>query len=107
MLDLAAIGVTVVLLLLVALGTGGVLRLLLTLLFTFFVPGRAIVSNWPRMAWWSDTAMCIALSLGSLVLLALITLWLRVWHPEALFTVEAVVSLAGLVTAVVRRRRTS
>jgi hypothetical protein len=107
MLDLTAIGVTVVLLLLVALGTGGVLRLLLTLLFTFFVPGRAIVSNWPRMAWWSDTAMSIALSLGSLVLLALITLWLRVWHPEALFTVEAVASLAGLAIAVVRRRRTS
>ena len=81
------------------------LRLLLALLFTFFVPGRAIVSNWPRVARWSAVGMSIVFSLAALGLLATVTLWLGLWHPLALFIVEAVASLAGLIVGIIRRRR--
>ena len=104
-LDVAAAGSAVMLLIFVLSGQTGEPRLLLTVLFTFFVPGRAVVSNWPRMAGWADLAMCIAISLGTLVLLALVTLWLRAWHPESLFTAEALLSLIGLGTGFIRRQR--
>jgi hypothetical protein len=104
-LDLAAAVVAVGLLLLVLTGWTGIPRLLLTVLFTFFVPGRAVVSNWPRMADWADVAMSIAISLGALLLLALVTLWLRAWHPETLFVAEALLSLIGLGIGFSRRRR--
>ena len=82
----------------------GPVRLLLTLAFTFFVPGRAIVSNWSRMAGWSDIGMSIALSLGVLTLFATVSLWARIWHPLGLFQIEAAASLIGLGVAVARRR---
>jgi hypothetical protein len=80
-------------------------RLVLTLLFTFFVPGRAIVSNWPRMARWSGVGMSIVFSLGTLTLLATLTLWIRLWNPLALFMAVAVVSLSGLIIGIARRQR--
>lgn len=105
LLDLAAAMITVVLVFLVLTGWTGAPRLLCTVLFTFFAPGRAVVSNWPRIALWADLAMSIAFSLGSLALLALITLWLRAWRPESLFLSEALLSLAGLGSGIVRRRK--
>ena len=63
-LDIASIVVAVLLILLVSADTGGLLRSLCALLFTFFVPGRAIVSNWRRMADWSDIGMSIVISVG-------------------------------------------
>jgi uncharacterized membrane protein len=107
LLDFLAVLVAVGLLLLVSIDGGAVARLVLTLVFTFFVPGRAIVSNWPRMADWSDVGMSIALSLAVLVVLATCTLWVRFWHPLGLFQVEAVLSLIGLGVAIIRRRRLS
>jgi uncharacterized membrane protein len=104
-LDLAAAGIAVMLLLLVLFNATGVPRLLLSVAFTFFVPGRAVVTNWPRMAGWADLAMCIAVSLGILVLLALIALWLRAWRPESLFVAEALCSLFGLGVGFINRRR--
>lgn len=104
-LDLLAALVALALLLFVfASGTGSA-RLLLTLVFTFFVPGRAIVSNWPRLALWSDLGMSIVLSLATLILLATISLWVQFWHPVGLFKLEAVLSLMGLGVAILRRRR--
>jgi hypothetical protein len=105
MLDLVAAGIAVMLLLLVLFNGTGALRLLLAVAFTFFVPGRAVVSNWPRMEAWADMAMCIAISLGTTVLLALVTLWLRIWHPESLFVIEALLSLIWLTIGAIRRRR--
>jgi|ERR1700722_13837481 uncharacterized membrane protein len=102
-LDVVAAGIAVMLLIFVLGGQTGEVRLLLTVLFTFFVPGRAVVSNWPRMAGWADLAMCIAISLGLLVTIALIALWLRAWHPESLFVAEAVLSLIGLGVGFIRR----
>jgi uncharacterized membrane protein HdeD (DUF308 family) len=104
-LDLLAAVVAVVLLVLAVVDRVGVARTLLAVVFAFFVPGRAIVSNWPRMAAWSDIGMSVALSLGVLTFLATVTLWARVWHPLGLFQLEAAVSLAGLGIAIVRRRR--
>jgi hypothetical protein len=104
-LDLAACGIAMVLIVLVSVDFSNTLRLLLALLFTFFVPGRAIVSNWPRMARWSGVGMSIVFSLGALTLLATTTLWLGLWHPLTLFLGEALASVAGLMFSIARRRR--
>jgi uncharacterized membrane protein len=80
-------------------------RTLLTLAFTFFVPGRAIVTNWPAMARWSQAAMSMVLSLAVLTLLATVTLWAHAWHPVVLFQAEAGLSLAGLALGLARRHR--
>jgi len=104
-LDLLAGLIAVALLVLVFADQVGAARMLLALLFAFFVPGRAIVSNWPRMAEWADIAMSVVLSIGLLTLLATVCLWARIWHPLGLFQIEAAVSLIGLGVAVTRRRR--
>jgi uncharacterized membrane protein HdeD (DUF308 family) len=104
-LDLLACGIALALILLVAVNFWPDLRLVLTLLFTCFVPGRAVVTNWPRVARWSGIGMSAAFSLGILTLLATVTLWAGLWHPLGLFVVEAVISLAGLANGIVRRRQ--
>src|ERR1022692_3360891 len=104
-LDLLAGLVAVVLLVRVFTDRVGAARLLLALLFAFFVPGRAIVSNWPRMADWSGIGMSVVLSIATLTLLATVCLWARIWHPLALFQIEALLSLIGLGIAIARRRR--
>jgi hypothetical protein len=104
-LDLLACGIALALILLVAVDFSAGLRLVLALLFTFYVPGRAIVSNWPRVARWSGVGMSVAFSLGLVTLLATVTLWIGFWHPLGLFVVEAVISLAGLANGVVTRRQ--
>jgi hypothetical protein len=81
----------------------GLPRLLLALGFTFFVPGRAIVSNWPRVSAWSEAAIAMVISVAALTLLAMVTLWAHLWHPLPLLSVEAWLSLAGLAVAVARR----
>lgn len=103
-LDLLAGVIAALLLALILAGLTGPVRLLLAVAFTFFVPGRAIVSNWSRMAGWSDIGMSIAFSLGILTLFATIALWVKMWHPLGIFEVEAVASLAGICVAVARRR---
>jgi hypothetical protein len=83
----------------------GLPRTLLALGFAFFVPGRAIVSNWPQMESWSKLAIPMVFSLALLALLATTTLWAGVWHPMVLFQVEAWLSIAGLCLAMARRNR--
>jgi uncharacterized membrane protein len=102
-LDLFAALIAGGLVVLVVSGSAGLLRVLLTLAFTFFVPGRAIVSNWPAVARWSAAAITIVLSLAVLSLLATVTLWAHLWHPTQLFEAEAALSLAGLGIGMVRR----
>jgi uncharacterized membrane protein HdeD (DUF308 family) len=104
-LDLSAGLIAIGLLALSYLGESGLLRIALTLGFAFFVPGRAIVTNWPRMTSWSKVAMPMVLSLALLTLLATITLWARVWKPVDLFQAEAWLSLAGLCLGTARRNR--
>jgi hypothetical protein len=106
-LDIAAAVVAVALLAMVQESASGSPRILLVLAFTFFVPGRAIIANYPRMARWSDLGASIVVSLGVLAFLATVTLWAHFWHPVGLFQIEAVLSLAGLAVSIVRRRRNS
>ena len=86
-------------------GQSGLARVLLALAFTFFVPGRAIVTNWPQMAGWSGVAMPIVFSLALLTLVATVSLWAHIWYPMDLFQIEAWLSLAGLCFGVARRNR--
>jgi hypothetical protein len=105
MLDLLAGLVALGLIVLVGEGRSGLPRILLALGFAFFVPGRAIVSNWTRMARWSEVGMSMLFSLAALTVLATIVLWAHLWYPLALFQVEAVLSLVGLGVGIARRRR--
>jgi hypothetical protein len=104
-LDFTAGLIAGALLTLVYLGEPSVPRTLLTLGFSLFVPGRAIVTNWPRLLSWSQVAVPIILSLSLLALLAMITLWARAWSPLILFQIEAWLSVAGLCLGLARRNR--
>lgn len=103
MIDLCAAAATAGLLVMIYSDRVGIPRLLLALGFTFFVPGRVIVSNWPRVSAWSEAAIAMVFSVGALTLLAMITLWAHLWHPLGLLSIEAWLSLLGLGVAVVRR----
>ena len=81
----------------------GMPRILLSLAFLFFVPGRAIVSNWPQLAQWSQAGMSMVISLTVLALLAVVTLWAHEWHPLGLLEAEAFASIGGLVLGTLRR----
>ena len=104
MLDVTAIVLSVLLVALVFAGWSGPLRVLLTVAFAFFVPGRAIVGNLSRMGQWSEAAMSMVLSLAVLVLLTTVMLWIHAWHPLGLFQVVAGLSLVGLIISMARRR---
>jgi hypothetical protein len=104
-LDLLAAFTCAALIAAIALDRVGPARIMLALVFTFFVPGRAIVANWPRMARWSEAAMPMVISLAITGLVATVALWAHLWYPLAIFQVEAWLSLAGLIIAIVRRRR--
>jgi hypothetical protein len=95
----------VALIVLVARGWTGPPRLLLALGFAFFVPGRAIVTNWRQTADWSEVAMPMLFSVALLTLVAMVALWAHYWHPLGLFQVEAGLSLAALGIGMVRRHR--
>ena len=100
---MTAVLLSVCLVTLVLVGWYGPLRILLALAFAFFVPGRAIVGNWPRMGQWSEAAMSMVLSLAVLVILTTVMLWIHAWHPLGLFQVVAALSLVGLVISMARR----
>lgn len=107
-LDLLAALIAVALVILASRGWTGPPRVLLALGFAFFVPGRAIVTNWRQTAGWSEVGMSMLFSLTVLTLVATVALWAHFWHPLGLFQVEAWLSLAGLGIGVARRhwRRT-
>jgi uncharacterized membrane protein len=103
--DLAGIVISVGLVGLVAGGATGILRIVLALAFALFVPGRAVVTNWPRLAHWSQFAMSMILSLAILALVATVALWVHAWHPVGLFEAEAGLSAAAVVAGMARRHR--
>ena len=105
LIDVLAVIVTASLIAVIYMDRVGVARAVLALGFTFFVPGRAIVANWPRMARWSAAAMPMVISLSVTILVATVALWAHLWHPLPIFEAEAWLSLAGLVVAITRRRR--
>jgi len=105
LLDAAGVAVSIGLVGLVVDGAAGWARILLAVAFAFFVPGRAIVTNWPRFAYWSEFAMSIVLSLAVLTLLATVNLWAHAWHPVGMFEVEAGLSMAALAVGMIRRHK--
>jgi peptidoglycan/LPS O-acetylase OafA/YrhL len=106
LLDLLAVIVGAGLVVLVVLQGPPLPRGLLTLGFTFFVPGRAIMTHWPRLDRWSQVGMSIVLSLSVLSLVAMVALWAHYWHPVGIFEAAAVLSLGALVAGLARRRWT-
>jgi peptidoglycan/LPS O-acetylase OafA/YrhL len=104
-LDLLAAFTCASLIAAISLDRVGPARIMLALVFTFFVPGRAIVANWPQMARWSEAGMPMVISLTITALVATVALWAHLWYPVQIFQIEAWLSLAGLVIAIVRRRR--
>jgi|SRR5580704_6425058 hypothetical protein len=102
-LDLAAIVIAIGLIGLVVAGAAGLPRILLALAFAFFVPGRAIVTNWPRLGYWSEFGMPVVISLTVLTLAATATLWAHVWHPVGLFEIEAGLCVVALPVGMSRR----
>lgn len=103
MLDLSGILIAGGLLAVTYVGGSGLPRILLAVGFAFFVPGRAIVTNWAWMANWSGLAMSVILSLTLLTLLATAALWAHVWKPMGLFQVEAGLSVAALAIGIARQ----
>jgi len=102
--DFAAIVIAVGLIGQVFEGSSGMLRIVLALAFAFFVPGRAIVTNWPAMARWSEFGMPVVLSLAVLTLAATVALWAHAWHPLGLFQAEAGLSVVALGLGMLRRQ---
>lgn len=102
-LDLLAIVIAIGLVALIYEHRTGLARTFLALAFTCYVPGRAVVSNWPKFGRWSAVAMPMAFSLGLLALLATVSLWVHAWHPLGLLDYEAALSVAGLLAGVLRR----
>ena len=104
LLDLLAVILGAGLIVMVVLQGPTLPRGLLALGFTFFVPGRAIMTHWPRLDRWSQVGMSIVLSLSVLSLVAMVALWAHYWHPVGIFEAEAVLSLGALVAGLARRR---
>jgi hypothetical protein len=104
-LDVLAAALAVGLIVLVGTGHSGPPRALLALGFAFFVPGRAIVTNWRRVAGWAQATLPMILSIAVLTLVATTFLWAHLWNPMALFQAEAWLSLAGLAVGAARRHR--
>jgi hypothetical protein len=104
-LDLLAAVIAALLIVVIYSDRVGLGRIMLAVGFVFFVPGRAIVANWPRMARWSEVAIPMVLSLAVTCLFATVALWARLWRPLQLFEIEAWLSLAALVFSILHRRR--
>jgi hypothetical protein len=105
LIDVACVVVTVAVAVAVASGQHNAFRAVAGVAFTLFVPGRAIISNWPSMAVRPQVALSILFSLTVLTLLATLTLWAGYWRPLGLLEVECVVFGAALVVGLVRRKR--
>ena len=102
--DLLAILIAVGLIAVIHQNGTGPPRLLLALAFTCYVPGRAVVSNWPGFARWSAAATPVAISIAVLAIVATASLWAHHWHPLGIFQIEAVASVALLFIGLIRRQ---
>jgi hypothetical protein len=103
--DAASLAVTGALGAIVALGITGPGRVVLALLFVAYVPGRAVVANWPAARARSAFALPMVLSLAIVALVSTIALWLQAWYPTYQFAAIAALSAGAIATALVRRGR--
>jgi hypothetical protein len=104
LLDIACVAVTAATAVAVAVGERNAFRSVVVVIFTAYVPGRSIVSNWPSMAARSQVAISVLFSLTILTFAATVTLWLDSWHPLGLLEVECAIATTALFTAILRRR---
>jgi hypothetical protein len=104
LLDIACIALTALAGVALATNTHNAARSVAAFVFVIYIPGRAIVSNWPEIAVKSVTAVSILFSLSLNTLIATIALWIHFWHPAAMLEVECVLVILALVVAILRRR---
>ena len=105
LIDAACLGVIAVLVVAVLVDERNAVRVLAAIAFTLFVPGRAVISNWPILSTRSPIVASILFSLAILTFVATITLWSDLWRPIGLLEVECAISAAALITAILRRRQ--
>ena len=103
-LDAASLCVAVALLTLLLLGGRSVVRDVITVAFTGFVPGWAVLSNWSILSR-RFLPLSIALSLALLALVATVTLWLHSWHPIDAAQAECCAAILALSVSLMRRDR--
>jgi peptidoglycan/LPS O-acetylase OafA/YrhL len=95
--DLALLGVTALLLVLVARDVQGLPRVLATLAFACLVPGGALVTRLPFRERDEILAMTLVLSLSILAAANLVMAWVGAWHPLRLTAGLAAASGAVLL----------
>jgi uncharacterized membrane protein len=101
--DGAALGITVVLVVLILVGSTGALRQLFALAFVCYVPGRAVVANWPPADVRAQVALSVVLSISIVSLISVVGLWIHAWRPMEEFAAEASASVVAITIAMVRR----
>ena len=107
LIDITCIAVTAAIAVAAATNERNAIRSVAAVAFLLFVPGRAIVTNWPAVAARSQVAVSVLFSLTALTLAATLTLWANFWHPIGLLEVECVITAAALLAGILRRRRAS
>ena len=83
LIDAACLGVIAVLLVAVLVDERNAVRVLAAIAFTLFVPGRAVITNWPILSTRSPITASILFSLAILTFVATITLWSNLWAKLA------------------------
>jgi uncharacterized membrane protein len=106
-LDGGSLVAALVLVFLVAFDVHGTGRVLLTVIFVSYVPGRAVLTNWAVARDRSDVALPVVLSFAIFTVPAVVILWLHLWAPIELFYVVAVASVGALGIAVLGRTRSA
>ena len=81
LLDVGCIALTALAAVALATNEHNFARSVAAFIFVLFIPGRAIVSNWPEMPGRSVVAVSILFSLALNTLIATVALWAHVWHP--------------------------
>jgi hypothetical protein len=105
LIDLACIAIATIMVLSVALNSQNAVRAVAAVIFALFVPGRAVVANWPAIGTRAPVAVTVLFSLALLTLIATAALWSHFWHPLGLLVAESVLSAGALIAAILRRHR--
>jgi uncharacterized membrane protein len=105
LIDIACVAVSVAVAVAVAVNERSAFRAVVAVAFSLFIPGRAVVSNWPTLAVRPHVALSIVFSLSILTFVSTVTLWLNYWRPLGLLEVESGVVVVALFVALGRRRR--
>jgi uncharacterized membrane protein len=103
LLDAATLAVTSALLVLALLRVDSPVRVVMASGFTLFAPGWAIVTHWGALRKRTRFGASIVLSLSLLTILAIVSVWIHLWHPVGLMEFEALVVIAAVLLGNLRR----